>query len=788
MAKTWRADGTIKSNDRALNCTLEQVEVEDIHGLSALLTDLAKRPGACIIRGTPRGDAVALSEAQLDKHWRPGHVLRRKEVFGDQALHYLMIDVDKFETAEADPLDAIRAFITTRLPEPFWCASFHWQLSGSAGHPSKAGTLNAHLWFWLETPYTSAQLEAWAKPLVGVDRAVFRVVQPNYTADPVFEPGVADPLPVRSGFEDGVLGDEVPLVLEEHALAAREDTDEVTRPRNADDALPDPVADYLWEHNLVRGIGKGGALKVYCPYESLHSSESGDDEAEWFVEGTKGKRGGFYCLHGSHSGMGNVTTTQFLKAIGYTQQEVTESFPVVAGSPVPQAGEDDDLDLPEGSEQYLADVFAGTNAGKYRWTPGLDWMVNKGSHWERDDLLTRYSAAKAICSRAAKPMKPGQAAKACAASTSNALLNLARSAGGVATAVSEWDRHTMLLNTPDGVIDLETGQEVARDGMLFTQVTGVAPRAMPTPVWDKFVSDIFDGDLEMVEFIQRMIGYSLTGSVREQKLFFMHGSGSNGKNVLVDVLMKIGGRYSHNLPAEALMSSKHQMHATVFAALHGKRLAISSEIEESAHWAEAKIKSLTGDATLTARYMRQDDFTFDVTHKHLIAGNFKPRLRGDDTAIARRMVLIPFTQVFTGARVDTRLPEKLQAEYPGILAWAIEGARKWAASGLAIPLSVVESSREYMEENNDITLWINEECEVDPAASTSIKVLYTSFSRWKMGSGEHPQSIKLFSQRLERFYKKHKTGSGMVFQGVKVCEFADFDESNDSQKAATPEK
>lgn len=433
----------------------------------------------------------------------------------------------------------------------------------------------------------------------------------------------------------------------------------------------------------------------------------------------------------------------------------------------------DDGELPFGSEQALAESFAERAEGVLRWTPSIDWMRNLGTHWERDALLHRFTVAKHVCKDAATGLdSPKLAAKICAANTSSALLMLARGAPGIATPVEEWDKHPMMLNTPGPAIDLETGKAVSRDNLLFTQVTAVAPKRTPTPAWDKFLFDVFAGDLAMVEFMQRMAGYSLTGSIKEQKLFFLYGSGSNGKSVFLDVLRSIGGTYAHNLPAEALMTSKHEGHPTIFASLHGKRLAISSEIEESAHWAESRIKSLTGDETLSARYMRQDFFTFKVTHKHVIAGNFKPRLKGDDYAMVRRLVLVPFAQRFEGARRDINLPDKLRAEYPGILAWAIEGARKWAAGGLAIPAAVTEASAQYMAEQNDLELWIADCCQRSPQASASAASLYESFKHWKDRNGEHAPSVKTFSQRLERMFDKRRTRVGMEFTGLSLSSSA----------------
>ena len=426
--------------------------------------------------------------------------------------------------------------------------------------------------------------------------------------------------------------------------------------------------------------------------------------------------------------------------------------------------------LPLGSEQALAEELSLQASGILRWSPGLDWMINCDTHWERDELLERFNLAKEVCRHAANNYRVDDklAMRICASSTVSAILTLTRSSEGIVTPVLEWDKLLMVLNTPSDAFDLETGRVVSREGLLFTQVTGIAPSKMPTPVWDKFILEVFDNDLEMVEFMQRLGGYALTGSIAEQKLFFLHGCGANGKSVFLDVLRNVSGKYSHNLPSEALMTMRNEGHPTLFASLHGKRLAISSEIEDSAHWAESRIKSMTGDETMTARFMQKDFFTFRVTHKHLIAGNFKPRLKGDDFAMARRMVLVPFMQTFEGTRRDNNLPDKLKAEYPGILSWFIEGARKWASGGLAIPESVVSASQNYMNENNDLDLWIADCCSKTPAASARSTDLYSSFSQWKERNGERAASAKSFSQRLERMFEKKRTNRGQEFQGLQV--------------------
>lgn len=447
--------------------------------------------------------------------------------------------------------------------------------------------------------------------------------------------------------------------------------------------------------------------------------------------------------------------------------------PVADGGGTP--GEQQEADeAPAFSEISLAEQFAAQAVDRFRWSPGMEWMSNHGAHWERDGKLGRYSLAKEVCKGAAQAVeKAHHANKLTSASTVNAVLGLARSEAGIVTPVDAWDAHPMLLNTPAGVFDLETGRTVSRNGLLFTQITRAAPAAMKTPVWDRFVSEVFGGDLEMVEFIQRMGGYSLTGSTDEQKLFYLHGSGANGKSVFLEVLRSIAGAYAHDLPAEVLMTSKHERHPTSLAALQGKRVAVSSEIEDGAHWAEARIKSLTGDSSLTARFMRGDEFTFNITHKHILAGNFKPRLKGDDFAMVRRMVLVPFEQRFEGTRRDERLPQKLRAEYPGILQWFIEGARKWVADGLRIPSAVAEASSEYMNDQNDLLQWINERCHLGgPAADERSSALYADFKEWKEARGERPQAQGTFSERLEKMGKdgmgirKLKTKRANVFIGI----------------------
>jgi putative DNA primase/helicase len=435
----------------------------------------------------------------------------------------------------------------------------------------------------------------------------------------------------------------------------------------------------------------------------------------------------------------------------------------------PETGEVEALP-PEFSDDSLALEFVAQYGAGLRWSPGLGWMHDDGTHWKRDEHLIRFDLARRTA-RGSAQLADAKIRKAItSAKTVNALLFLAQSDPAIVVPAAQWDSDPLMLNTPAGIVDLRTGKLHERNrGQYLTQISRVSPDTQqPTETWLRFISQVFADDIDTIEFVQRMCGYCLSGDRREQKLFFAHGQGSNGKSTLLDILMWMMGSYALKLPTTALMASRNERHPTELAQLHGKRLAVSNELEEGSFWAEARIKELTGDETLTARFMRQDNFTFTMSHKHLIAGNHKPRLKGGDPAMARRMVLLPFLQKFEGAAKDAKLPEKLKAEAPGIMAWAIEGARKWYADGLAIPGKVEDASRDYMAEHDDIAMWIEECCKIDSGTHARSSDLYASFRRWKQSRGEHEPSQTVWGEKMTLVsgLRKVKMAGIMTLKGI----------------------
>lgn len=445
-------------------------------------------------------------------------------------------------------------------------------------------------------------------------------------------------------------------------------------------------------------------------------------------------------LDGSHTAPAAVFTAA--QAAGWVNPGRRAAVP---DGPAPEL-----LVPPDFSDDALALDFVRAYGRGYRWSPGLGWMAAGATVWTRDDALTRYDLARRICRAAAAcAQKPDEQKRLTSAKTVGAVLSLAQSDQRIVVDAGLWDAQPLLLNTPAGIVDLRTGLLRHRRGDDYvTQATRIAPDfGVKASVFDKFIHEVFDGDSELVNFMQVVLGYCLTGDRREQFLFFWHGVGANGKSTLLDLVQHMLDTYALKMPAAALMVTRNDRHPTELAQLRGKRLAISSELEEGQFWNEALIKELTGDAVLTARFMRQDFFEFNMTQKHIIVGNHKPRLRGGDPAIARRLVLVPFLQKFEGAKRDNQLGEKLQAEAPAVLAWMVRGAVRWHAEGLVVPEKVRDAGAEYLADHDDLALWLGECCIRTGEAKAS--ELYSSFKLWKERRGEHAQSQTAWSQRLQ---------------------------------------
>ena len=423
------------------------------------------------------------------------------------------------------------------------------------------------------------------------------------------------------------------------------------------------------------------------------------------------------------------------------------------------------------SEDSLALLFIERHGNVYRWTAGRDWLHYDGTVWQRDQRKSYYSHIQKLC-REQIALKEDRTSitRVRSAKTRNGVAELAKHDPRIAMLDDVFRPDPNLLNTPNGIVDLRTGKmRKSRPEDYCTQITSISPSNEPPKLFLKTLNEIFLADEEIIAFVQRLLGYAITGLTTEQIIVFFYGSGANGKSLLLDLVARILGTYAIKLPINVLMQSKHHRHETEIAQLDGVRLAISSEPEQGAAWAEAKIKELTGDRTIRGRFMRKDFYEFLATHKHLVAGNYKPRLTGSDPAIARRVKLVPFLANFEGAKCDPDLPEKLFAEASQILGLLINGAKEWHENGLQVPEAIGNASHEYMAEMDDLGVWMEERCDVSPEYTEKSSALYADFKAWKDFKREPVLSQTVFGKQLSaKGFEKMKSNGVKKYKGIEL--------------------
>jgi P4 family phage/plasmid primase-like protien len=268
-----------------------------------------------------------------------------------------------------------------------------------------------------------------------------------------------------------------------------------------------------------------------------------------------------------------------------------------------------------------------------------------------------------------------------------------------------------------------------------------------------------------------MAGYALTGVTKEQALFFLYGTGANGKSVFLKAIADVMGNYAMTTPIETFIASFNDHHPTEIAGLRGARLVTAVEPEEGRQWAESKIKMLTGGDPVSARLMRQDFFTFTPQFKLIIAGNHKPGLRSVDEAMRRRFRLLPFTVTVPVSERDAELADKLRDERGGILRWMIGGCLAWQNEGLLVPETVRGATANYFEDEDLMSQWIEDWCEKEGLQWTSVADLFESWLLWCGTSREYAGTKKRFSENLqnhgfERERKRVEKKSERGFKGI----------------------
>jgi len=389
------------------------------------------------------------------------------------------------------------------------------------------------------------------------------------------------------------------------------------------------------------------------------------------------------------------------------------------------------------------------------------WYVWNGRCWKADALRDVQRVAeltmRALLHETQGDEDASKWAGRCARSASAARDTLEVVKHRTAIEMSAFDRNLWLLGVANGVIDLRTGELLAHGREhLITMISPVVydPEA-PCPRWQRFLAEIMDGRQEMIEALQRLAGYFLTGDISVQILPIFHGPGGNGKNVLLDTLMGIMGPHAEEAPDGLVTAKRSEEHPTEIADLFGKRLVVASETEENRKLRIGLVKKITGNKYLKGRFMRQDYFQFERTHKTVLVTNNRPVVTETSNAIWRRLRLIPFEVTIPEDRQDRRLTEKLVSEWPGILAWAVHGCLEWQARqcDLQFPQAVQEATREYRDDSDHVADFLAERCEdwrqhPDQNMKTAKERVYLAYCDWCRAVGEDVLNRTAFNGRM----------------------------------------
>lgn len=351
-----------------------------------------------------------------------------------------------------------------------------------------------------------------------------------------------------------------------------------------------------------------------------------------------------------------------------------------------------------------------------------------------------------------------------------AMLFLAQS--DVSVRPEHLDTHPWLLNVANGTLDLRTGKlrPADRADLMTKAAPVVYDPAATCPEWLAFLARIFDGNAEIIRYVQKAVGYSLTGDDREQAFFVCYGVGRNGKSTLLETLAALLGEdYAQQAAPELLMQKTHDRHPTELAALRGMRLVTAIETGEGRRLNEPLVKQLTGGDRISARFMRGDFFTFTPTHKLWLATNHKPTIRGTDLGMWRRIKLIPFTIQIPDAEKDDGLKARLRATEarPGILNWMLEGVLLWQREGLSPPQAVSAATQAYRDEMDVLAAWLTDCCVIAKQAEASAADLYRSYCQWREQNGERAETQTRFGSRLkEREFEQVRRRNGIFWLGI----------------------
>lgn len=438
-----------------------------------------------------------------------------------------------------------------------------------------------------------------------------------------------------------------------------------------------------------------------------------------------------------------------------------------------------------------AERIAYYHGENVRYCNELEWLIWNGKHWHEDSkrqieaitaktLRAIYGEAKATEDKYQSKLLHDWAKRCERRSIRiNSILDVRPM---VSVKKKELDAHNFLFNCDNGVIDLKTGELLPHDrDLLLTKLSPIKyDKNADCPNWKAFMESIFkthtgEADHELINYLQKAIGYSLTGVTKEQVMFFLFGNGRNGKSTFINIIQDLLGDYGRQTNSDTFLKKRNDSGINNdVARLDGARFVSAVESEEGQQLSEALVKQITGGEKMSARFLRQEYFEFTPEFKVFFTTNHKPIVKGSDEGIWRRIMLIPFTVTISKDKIDYDLPDKLAKEMPGVLRWAVEGCMKWQTEGLRAPEAVKAATAEYREDMDILAPFIEENCTVNSSVRIEAKSLYENYTKWCYQNNELELKNRAFYRQLEiRGFKKEKgTGNKNFILGITLNKLA----------------
>ena len=402
------------------------------------------------------------------------------------------------------------------------------------------------------------------------------------------------------------------------------------------------------------------------------------------------------------------------------------------------------------TEDGIALQFAAAFEGKLVYDhTDEDWWIWRGVRWERDTRNETLNLGRDFVREIRAKEEARQLGKI---AFTKAVLSAAAADKRLAVDHTVWMGNPMLLGTPEGTYDLQTGELTeSRPDQFVSRQTLVSPatKTLLAPVWNAFLSQLTRDDFQMRMFLQRLAGYVLTGNVTEEMLAFFYGPGGNGKGVLLGAWAAVMNEYAVSVPVEVFTAGSRLQSEYYRATMAGARMVMASETESGATWAESQLKEMTGnEAPLSARNPYGKPFTFWPQFKIVLVGNYAPKLKGRSASMERRLRVIPCTNIPDAP--DLTLKDKLKSEYPQILRWMMDGCAMWQSQRLGTCDAIKSATGAYFEQQDAFNRWIDERCVADQSLSTPPARLHSDYQHWAKANGEDPTSSSEFAELLDR--------------------------------------